>query len=650
MSIEALRSQIINTSKLTNELIKSTSYHENLEILLKHCIDMTDAEYGFIASVNLETGISKTFLSYETEDGKTKNLSQKRPPLSASEIVAVSTQKPLIIKNSMLIPITISEDDPGYIGIVTTKKSFTEDDLNIAIMYRELALFAGTKIDQKEEIKESKERYYSLFQQLIEGVAILDVVFDKNQVPINFKFAQVNPAFEKIISLKSNTIINKSIFDFFDFKHETWNKKINEAITTNRPVLFDMYVLEASKHLEIRIYFQAPRHIACLIKDITPDKNLEQEKEDLHKQLLFTSRLSSLGQLSLSMMNEINNPLSIISGNIELLKSSHNETLETNNELASNIAKINSASLRIEEIIGLVKSHILHDSEILEIVDIHKEIESVITLIEQIYKKDGIIIYKNFHDQSIFVEGNAGKIQQVIMNLLSNAKDATKHLEKRIITISTITRQEQALITVSDNGHGIRQEHAGNIFQPFFTTKDLGDGAGLGLSVSMQIIKAMKGELSFDSELNKGASFIIKVPTVKKKEESIPSDPEDDESSFENTLSGTALIIEDDVHIRTLLVDYLESFGLSVDEAKDGEEGLEKCEANQYDYVLTDLTMPNMTGRDFLKNMGQRKNLNCKIFVITGISNPHLKGLPVEGVLYKPFNRAATYKLLTKGF
>ncbi len=129
-------------------------------------------------------------------------------------------------------------------------------------------------------------------------------------------------------------------------------------------------------------------------------------------------------------------------------------------------------------------------------------------------KNDGVTVSLNLDAEKFFVTGNIGKFQQVIMNMLNNAKDATENVENREIKIETKNKDNKIIIAISDNGHGIDDAIKNEIFEKYFTTKPIGKGTGMGLGISISIIKAMEGEIDVQSEVGKGATFSIILPAT----------------------------------------------------------------------------------------------------------------------------------------
>jgi PAS domain S-box-containing protein len=255
--------------------------------------------------------------------------------------------------------------------------------------------------------------------------------------------------------------------------------------------------------------------IVSLLRDITSLKNTEKQKEEMQKQIFLSSKLASIGELAAGIAHEINNPLAVIQGTIDIIDNEMEEKKIENELIHSVIDKQGRSVQRIATIVNGLRVYARMDTSVEELVDIHKVIEDSLSLVEFIYKKESIEIEKKLNAKASCIVGNTGKIQQVIMNLLSNAKDALKDKEIKKITLSTENSSQYLVMKIHDNGCGIPKENIDKIFDTFFTTKPVGQGTGLGLGIVHSIINSVRGTINVESKINIGTTFIITVPTLK---------------------------------------------------------------------------------------------------------------------------------------
>lgn len=285
-------------------------------------------------------------------------------------------------------------------------------------------------------------------------------------------------------------------------------------------------------------------------KKLIEDKNTELNTllvnlKEAQQQLVMAEKMASLGQLTAGVAHEINNPINFVSANIKPLKEDLADILECINKYESvikenkletqfaevqkfrnkmdigfsmqeiqNLLKgIEEGANRTSEIVKGLRNFSRLDQNLIKKTDLNEGIESTLTLLHSLYK-DKIEIKKNF-GKIPEVECFPGQINQVLMNILSNAIQAIP--EKGEIFIETREEEGTIKISIRDTGGGMSEATKQKIFDPFFTTKEVGKGTGLGLSISYGIIEKHNGKIEVNSVIGKGTQFIITLPIHQKK-------------------------------------------------------------------------------------------------------------------------------------
>lgn len=234
------------------------------------------------------------------------------------------------------------------------------------------------------------------------------------------------------------------------------------------------------------------------------------EKKRMRENLAQSSKLAAVGELAAGVAHEINNPLGIMNLYIKLIQDRLSE-LKFNDETINSYFSIQKKSMeRVVSIINEMRSFTRTSVQTLENVNIEEAIMATLRLIENIYSKENVLIEKYFKATSENINGNFGKIQQIVLNLLSNAKDATEGRSDRIIKIYTKNQEEYIIFEISDNGVGIEKKNMHKIFDTFFTTKPAGKGTGLGLSITYRLVEEMGGSIEVDSKEGLGSIFKVK--------------------------------------------------------------------------------------------------------------------------------------------
>lgn len=271
------------------------------------------------------------------------------------------------------------------------------------------------------------------------------------------------------------------------------------------------------------------RHPACQITDFLVLKDVLREQQrtirsmevsqyqaELEEQRRITqhqSKLASIGELVAGIAHEINNPLFLSIGLGEMLEKLLAKEQIENPKISEYLKKQQRAHQRIKEIIQALRTYSRVDRDTEEIFSLPGLIVQVLDLAEEIFKKDQIDLIYNREQPSYQVKGVPGEMQQVLMNLLSNARHATEGASDRSISIDLKQQHERLVVlSVTDHGQGIPVDVQPKIFKPFFTTKKSDAGTGLGLSITQKIVQKMGGEISFKSKEGEGTTFFIWLP------------------------------------------------------------------------------------------------------------------------------------------
>ena len=252
--------------------------------------------------------------------------------------------------------------------------------------------------------------------------------------------------------------------------------------------------------------------IHLLVKDI-------EQKRLMEEQIAQADKLASIGQLSAGVAHEINNPLGIILGYTQLLIRDD----DPNKEGYEDLKIIEKHAKNCQSIVADLLSFSRSSKPEKEIINVHKIIDGVITFIQQHSGLDGVEIIRQYDRQIPSMVLDEKKIKQVFINLIMNAKHAVGKTGSIILSSEYDPVENLIAIKIKDTGHGIKEEHLNRIFDPFYTTKPIGEGTGLGLSVSYGIIKNHGGDILAESQLGKGSTFTVFLPVLTK-QKGIPNE------------------------------------------------------------------------------------------------------------------------------
>jgi len=254
------------------------------------------------------------------------------------------------------------------------------------------------------------------------------------------------------------------------------------------------------------------RHNDVVVGQFLKLKHQFDELEDSHHRLLLSDKLASIGLLTAGIAHEINNPLFVITGYLDVLDEALRDGPVRPEELQEIANKLNTASQSIVKLISGIKTFARIDETAPTPIDLNSAIQGSLNLVSFLYKQENIELQNNLSAGSPMIMGNIGKLQQVLMNLFSNAKDAMESSDEKVITVGTREEDGQVIVEVADTGCGIDAQQLGRVFSRAYTTKPVGKGSGMGLDLVRKIVREMEGSIGVESEVSKGTTFRIVFP------------------------------------------------------------------------------------------------------------------------------------------
>ena len=360
-------------------------------------------------------------------------------------------------------------------------------------------------------------------------------------------------------------------------------------------------------------------------------------------------RFAAAGELLGGVAHEVNNPLMAIASHAELRLADANLSAEQRNEMQSILRQAQRAAKLLRGLLRFVRAGEKRSAT----VNMNDVVRSAIDLVSYRFSIDEISIEGRLDPELPTIVGDANRLEQVIVNLLSNALDALRGVKppRRLIVDSfTDDTGGRVCVTVTDNGPGVALEIASRLFRPFASTKGV-RGTGLGLYISRQLVREAQGELDLvkHSESGGGARFLVWLPSAR---EPVPAAPvaapqPPPASAAQGTLAGIrVLLVDDEELIRRPMARFLGKRGAEIKEAGDGLAALERlAEGFEPHVILADLRMPKMDGAEFYEHLQQqRPPLAERVMFLSG-DITHLAGrglaeVPRDRVLVKPVELA----------
>jgi PAS domain S-box-containing protein len=362
----------------------------------------------------------------------------------------------------------------------------------------------------------------------------------------------------------------------------------------------------------------APSYFITQVQDITELKTLEVK---LH----HSQKMEAIGTLTGGIAHDFNNVLTAIIGYGSLLEMKFDESDPSRQFVEYILEAADRAATLTQSLLTFGRKTEIET----HVVDLNDVVQGVDKFLRRLLRED-IEFQTAIATENCMVLADSGQIEQLLMNLVTNARDAMQHGGKLAIATSTIDISRDfvaahgygvpgryALLTVTDTGKGMSEDTKSRIFEPFFTTKEVGKGTGLGLAMVYGIVKSHNGYINCYSEPGKGTTFRVYLPSVDDHAEPIP------ESTAETPPGGTEtiLIAEDDEQVRILTHKLLENVGYTVIEATDGKDALNQFFAHRESIrlALLDVIMPRKNGREVYEAM-KKSSPGLKVLFTSGYS------------------------------
>jgi PAS domain S-box-containing protein len=434
------------------------------------------------------------------------------------------------------------------------------------------------------------------------------------------KFQMANPQFQKLTGYTEEELLDMdSLALVLDEDKDTVREK---AIKMLKGELLSPYQFRViNKARETRwvmetvtsIPYRGRRAILGNYMDITERKQAEEREDQLQQELNLASRLASIGQLAAGVAHEINNPLTGVIGFSHLMLSR-----DIPDDMKQDLQVIHSEAQRVAKIVEnlLVFAHQRKTGR--EYVSINDILTRVLELRAYEMKVNNIEAENQLDPELPLTMVDAGQLQQVFLNIILNAEyfmTKAHHKGKLLVKTEKINGNIRASFT--DDGTGISKENLDKIFNPFFTTKEVGKGTGLGLSICHGIITQHKGRIYAQSQLSKGATFVIELPIVA--EPAQAGKAKVTKTEPKKSRGAKILVVDDEEAILAFLSRLLSEWGHSVETINNADTALEKLNTERYSLVLLDIKLPGMSGIELYQRIEDiAPALARRVMFITG--------------------------------
>ena len=534
--------------------------------------------------------------------------------------------------------------------------------LSIVIMVASVAgvilLFFNSRLKKRVAERTGElQSSNSLLKSIIEGTT--DAIFLKN---LKGQYVLANSSTLKAIGKAEHEVIGKNDGELFPEKSAIVINAADSSVMQSGKSQFAEEQLETASGVSYWLtnkspYKDAEGNIIGLIgisRDISDLKQIENEKKELHERLTHAQKMESIGTLAGGIAHEFNNMLAIIMGNNELII----DELPQGSLARESTEEIRVAGLRARDVVKQLLTFSRQDNAVKKVMDFKIVVQESIKLVCS-STPINIKIKQNLSADTYPVMGNDTQINQILINLCNNAVDAlpenggviTIELLNETIDIKHQTKLnpgQYAKLIVSDNGIGMDDDILDRVFEPYFTTKDIGEGTGIGLAVVHGIVERHGGAIIVDSKPGRGSTFTIFLPAHEGLLER-----ETDERDIPPVGDEYILYIDDEPSIATLGKRLLERLGYTTESMTDPEKALDmvRTDPDKFDLLITDMAMPNMTGDQLVIEVLKIRP-NMPTIICTGysakISEKEAANIGVRSYIMKPIIKFELAKTVRK--
>lgn len=554
---------------------------------------------------------------------------------------------PLEVKEQVLGVWLMGRRDPDDFYPASDIQLLSTVANQVAPMLENIRLYerAQREIEQRRaielEIRQSEQRFRALFEATLEGIAIVR----------DGTILAVNGAMTAIFGVPAAELQGQALAELIELGDLSTNPLSSEPRETigrrrdGSPVNLEI----AGK----RILFQGEEATVVAIRDIERRKRDEEEKDRLQRQLLVAEKMEAIGRLSAGVAHDFNNCLLAIFGYSDLLM----EAYRDDDFLQQNLVGLREASEKAASLTRQLLAFARRQAVEQRVVDLNESITGLLRMVHRLLGND-VEVRTSLHPDLPAVRLDPNRLEHVLVNLAVNARHAMP--EGGVLTLRTepVTVAEEApaehevppgvwaLVTVSDTGTGMDAATQGRIFEPFFSTREVGEGTGLGLATSYGFVQQSGGYIFVDSAPGAGARFSLYLPAHLDSEIETEAAPEEPAKPGDETI----LLVEDEDKVREVLRRILEKRGYYVLVAASGAEAIDLAagSAEPIDLLLTDLTMPGLKGTEIAARLSADRP-ELRVLYMSGYRSGNLPARK-EGplCLQKPFSAEVLARAVRK--
>ena len=545
------------------------------------------------------------------------------------------------ISSWVSVPLRAADQFAGVLLLATTVKGFfSERQVDLIAAFGNHINVALNNAHLFDRLRKSEQQYADLFEHSPDMYHLVNregIIVSCNQTEAQTldyqKIDIIGHPLTRLYPPEYRLNVLETLLKAFENGHEF--RGMEEQMTKRDGSVIDVSVNTSLVYDDKHV----PVLMRCVVRDITEKKKLEQK-------IIQAQKIDSIGNLAGGVAHDFNNILASILGSASIMRRRMKET----DKWFAFVDIIETAAKRGASLTRQLLTFARRSNVEVHPVDTHAILTETIHLFERSINPN-ITVVKNFMTGMAIVNGDEGQIQQAMLNIFINARDAMPNGGTITVETSSVQYSEQdrstlsgetrsgsyVVIKASDSGVGMSKEVQQRMFEPFFTTKEQGKGTGLGLSVVYGVVNGHGGYISVQSEPGKGTTFSILLPKL-------PDTYTARTKRAERKIVGgkeSILVVDDEETVCATISAMLSDLGYTVQSTHSGKDALEiLAKRNKVDLVLLDMTMPEMGGKEVFQKIRRMKS-PAKVIISSGYSDTILGedsfAKKVDGFLQKPY-------------
>ena len=452
----------------------------------------------------------------------------------------------------------------------------------------------------QDTLARSEARYRHLVESASDAIVTLDA---------NGRFTTVNHAAENISGYRREELVGQWFAPMLpDDDLPKALGHFQQALSGETGLFETQFYRKDGEVRTISVTYSTPQkdeEVLCLIRDVTDQKMLQE-------QLIQSEKMSAIGQLVSGVAHELNNPLAGISAFAQLLLAEKRFPPEQRTAAETIYSEARRASRIVQNLLTFARQHKAEKVP----TGLNQVLDDTLELRGYELRVRGIDVRREYDESLPDTMADAHQLQQVFLNLITNAEQAMEQRDghHHRLTVRTRRTGDTMRIEVEDSGDGIPANLIERIFNPFFTTKPTGSGTGLGLSISLGIVREHEGRIWAENVPQGGARFVVELPVIQPRAS----------GEFQTVAqvhrvgdSLRVLVVDDEASVRVSLQRYLAGRGHEVETTASGEDALARLRATLYDAVIVDMRMPDLSGEQLFERLRSNDPAHAERVIFT---------------------------------